>query len=394
LAEQSYKAAVGQLGPQLSLNGSYTRTDGSGTASFGGSGGGSSTVSGLNEFKQFQTTVTNIIDVTGIAKHGVSAARLQRDAARQTFDAQSNQTKKNVRTSFFGVLQAKSLVKVQRDELAAAQQRLKNAKVRYEAGDISEFDVLRLETEAKRSEQALVAANGDYAIAKQRFNDVLGRDAHLDFEPVDAVIDDLRLVSYDEAITRANQARPEIQSTDLLYKSFRHVRLAFQGASLPVFTVGATWTRVVDPFPGQEENSAQAFLQFSAPLYTSGINQARAKAARADEEKAKVTHERTKSQVALEVRTAITQIQTSRESYEVALKGQELAKESLRLAQLRYDEGAGILLDVTTAQSELTRADSAVVTTRYQLLTAIAALQSAVGSDDVFLSSQSETKRP
>lgn len=383
LAEQNYRQVTGQLGPQINLGGNYSYSDSS-----------NSSDPGSKEFKQFQTTVTKIIDITGIAKHGVTASKLLRDAAKQTFLAQTNSVKRTVRTNFFDVLQSNALVSVQQDELKSSADRLKNAKLRFDAGDVSEFDVLRLETEVKRSEQALVESDGNYQIAKQKLNDSIGRDVNIDFVPADVPDDKKSTLPFEVALGKALESRPDVASNELAYDSFRHIRLAHEGASLPVFSVGATWTNTIDPFPGQNANGGQAFVQFSAPLYTSGVTRARASAAKAEEDKAKISLERTKSQVALDVKTAVTQIETSQKSFEVAITGQALAKEALRLAQLRYDEGAGILLDVTTAQSELTRAVAAVVTTRYQYLTAIASLQNAVGIDEVFTTKTTETKIP
>ncbi len=122
-------------------------------------------------------------------------------------------------------------------------------------------------------------------------------------------------------------------------------------------------------------------MQFTIPLYNSGVTRARAQAARQDEEQSRINLEQIRHLISLDVLNALTRIETASKAHEVALKGQDLATESLRLAQIRYDEGAGILLDVTTAQSELTRAQGSVVTAKYQYLTAIAALQAATGTD-------------
>lgn len=372
IAEQNFRQATGQLGPQVSVGGNYTKFD------------EASGPSSSSEVKEVSATITNIIDITGIASKGVAAARLQRGAARMEYEARKNQVKNDVRESFYAVLQTKSLVKVQQDELASSLERLENARLRQRAGDLSQFDVLRLETEAKRSEKALVEARGNFEIAKQRLNDTLGRSVETDFDPVDVADADDQTMNFESAVKRANEVRPEIAARSLLHRSLRNIRLAHEGAYLPVFSVGATWTRDLDPSVGQNADSSLAFVQFSAPLYTSGVTRARAAAAKAEEEKAKIALDQTRSRVALEVKSAVTLIETSQESLQVALKGLDLAKEAFRLAQLRYNEGEGILLDVTTAQAELTRADAGVVTSRYQLLTAIAALQKAVGTDDIF----------
>lgn len=382
-ADQLFREAGGLLKPQLNMVGSYTRTDGSGTASFGTPGQGGSTVGGLNEFKQFQVTASNIIDLTGTARNGVVATRLQRDAAQETLNAQVNTVKNLARSQYFQVLQAVALVTVQEDELRAARERLRNTRIRHEAGDVSKFDVLRLETEEKRSEQALVDAEGNLSLAKHGLNNVLGRPIDTEFDPVDVPEFGAIDTDYGRALKLAYANRPEIRSGEFSFEAFMRFRKLQQGGSLPIVTVGATWTRVIDPFPGQAASSAQAFLRFTIPLYTSGVTRARVESARQDEEQSRINLEQIKHLVSLDVLNALTQIETASKAYEVSLKGRELAKESLRLAQLRYDEGAGILLDVTTAQSELTRAQGSVVTAKYQYLTAIAALQGAVGKDDL-----------
>ena len=127
-------------------------------------------------------------------------------------------------------------------------------------------------------------------------------------------------------------------------------------------------------------------------MFDGGITRARTRAAREFEEQAELRLDQTKLSVSLDVRSALTQLETARKAYEVALSGLALARESLRLAGLRYDEQAGILLDVTVAQGELTRAEAAVVTARYQYLTAVAALQRALGTDDLTLPEGVEPK--
>jgi outer membrane protein TolC len=87
--------------------------------------------------------------------------------------------------------------------------------------------------------------------------------------------------------------------------------------------------------------------------------------------------------VALAVLNAVTQYETALESKAAADQNVVLATEALRLAQLRYDEGAGILLDVTTAQADLTAASNRAAAARFQVRLAYAQLQLAVGQDDL-----------
>jgi outer membrane protein TolC len=298
-------------------------------------------------------------------------------------EAQINEVKGLVRAQFYHALQAKALVQVQSDELTSARQRLANAKLREAAGDVSRFDVMRLETDAKRSEQALLDAEGAYTLAKQNLNSILGRAIETDFDPADVAPKMDVQVAADDAVAMAQQNRPEVKSNDFLVQAADRLVGVQAGGLKPSLSFSAQYSRVIDPAPGQFENSLFGVLNLSVPLYDSGITRNRTVAARAFREQAQIRLEQVRLGVSSDVRGAITRLETTKKGYEVAQAGLEFARESLRLAQLRYDEGAGILLDVTTAQGELTRARAALVTAQYQYLSAVAALQRAIGSDDL-----------
>ena len=67
----------------------------------------------------------------------------------------------------------------------------------------------------------------------------------------------------------------------------------------------------------------------------------------------------------------------------VARKQVETAQETLRLSELRDRAGEGLLLEVLDAQRQLTQARNDLNTAKYDYLAALAALQRAIGRDDV-----------
>ena len=378
-AKANHAAAGGALGPKISGSAQYVRlaegvSTGSGSGGFGGS---------TADSKQVSLVLSQLIDIFGVTRNSVQAARFQRMSSEMLVEAQVNEIKSLVRAQFYQTLQAKALVLVQSDELTSARQRLANAKLREAAGDVSRFDVMRLETDAKRSEQALLEAEGAYTLAKQALNSLLGRAIETVFEPADVAPQmDVR-VSADDAVAAAHQNRPEVKSNNFLVQAADKLVGVEAGGLKPSLSFSAQYSRVIDPAPGQFENSLFGVLNLSIPLYDSGITRNRTAAARAVREQAQIRLEQVRLSVSSDVHSAITRLETTRRGYEVAQAGLEFARESLRLAQLRYDEGAGILLDVTTAQGELTRARAALVTAQYQYLSAVAALQRALGTDDL-----------
>jgi outer membrane protein TolC len=55
------------------------------------------------------------------------------------------------------------------------------------------------------------------------------------------------------------------------------------------------------------------------------------------------------------------------------------ARESLRLANIRYKAGTGTLLEVTNAEADLAVAETNLATAQFQLLTEFASLQRSEG---------------
>jgi outer membrane protein TolC len=147
--------------------------------------------------------------------------------------------------------------------------------------------------------------------------------------------------------------------------------------------LSAAHNRVIDPPMGSSDNGTIGTLALSYPVFDSGITRSRVRAARQDENSAMIGLEQVTLAVVLDVRASYTRLATAKESLAVALDSEKLATEALRLAQLRYDEGAGILIDVTAAQADLTAARGSVQSAKYEYLTAYSALQRAVGRDDL-----------
>ena len=383
-AKDNQKAASAALRPKITAGAQYIRLAQGVSNSFGGSGFGGST----SDSKQFNAQLAQLIDISGTTHRAVDAAKFQKLSRQMDVATQVNEIKNLVRGQFYQVLQSRALVKVQQDALGSAQLRLKNALLREAQGDVSHFDVLRLQTDAKRSEQALVDAENNYEIAKQTLNSFLGRPIETEFDPADVTGAMDVSMEAERALGVATKNRPEVRSGGYLVQSAESLVGVEQGALKPSLAFSTQYTRTIDPSPGQTVQSLFGVLTLSFTLSDSGLTRSRVNAAREVEKQAAIRLEQTKLAVSLDVRSALTRLESAKKAYEVAIAGQDFAKEALRLAQLRYDEGAGILLDVTTAQSDLTQAQGAAVTARYQYLSAVAALQRAVGTDDLTASAQ------
>lgn len=333
-----------------------------------------------------QTTVSlaisQVIDITGAIGKAVSQARLQRESQTFLLKSEVNKVKGQVKGAYFQILQADALALNQAAEVTAAKERLAKAEIRFKNDAIPRFDVIRFETELRRSEQALTEAKLNATLARQSLNNILGRPIDT---PLDVVaLKDLPPQSLDpgSVTQKALSQRPDLRAgeknLEALIKVMERERLGMG----PQLSVGAQHTETLSKIAvGGARGTTAAVINVSIPLYDSHLTRTKVRFASKDVEQASILLDQARLGIALEVRSALTRLASTFESYATAKKTKELAQEALRLAQLRYDEGVGILVDVTSAQSEFTRASNAVVIAEFQIHAAYSELQKAAGAD-------------
>lgn len=347
------------------------------------SGFGELQPSGSQTSTSLNLNLNQAIDISGVNRARIRAADLLADAADARVDVARNDVRNLVRTTYSSALQANELVEVQQAAVTANASRLEDARIREREGAIARFDVIRFESQLRQSEQALVEARGNLEVSKQNLNLAMGRAIEtpitLEGEETfrEAELDPAALVQ----VALAN--RPEVVSAEFTVEALRQSRLAEERERLPSLAVGANYGRNFDPSFGQAGSTAAAQATVSFPLLTGGAIEASTRAARQREERAMIQLEQLQLAVALEVRSAVTRYETAVEAYAAAQSNAELAREALRLAELRYREQAGIQLDVITAQADLTAAEAAVASAAFQVRIAYADLQRAVGADDL-----------
>ncbi|MCB8932653.1 MAG: TolC family protein [Fimbriimonadaceae bacterium] len=371
-------AAKGSLGPSVAVNGTYTRFDKATVAQFGSQ----SVVVSPIDSKQASLSLNWQVDIAGNTGRAIKAAKNLTDASEAQRDAQVNDVKERVRQAYYGVLQSIELLDVVRQTRDANKARLANAQVQFEAGTVARVDVLRFDTQLAQSESDVLAAENQVRLAKQALNNVLGRPIETPFDPEPVTVLPKADAAADSYVAEALASRPEIVAQRNTLDALRFVREAEQRGLSPSLNLSAVHNRNIDAQGfSSRSSSTTGTAVISWPIFDSGITRSRVHAAQRDEESASLQLEQLKLGISLEVRQALSNLRDAEARQVVAAKQATLAEESYRLAQVRYDAGEGIQLEVTDALTELTRARAGVVNARYDTLNAYAALQRAVASD-------------
>lgn len=375
-ADGLVRAARGATGLQFSVGGQYQRFD-QPIITFAGSSPAS-----LIDQKTATASVSMLIDVAGVFRKGVDAAREQREAASQSLTAAQNEIRATVRTAYYNVLAAGWGVTIREEALKTTQARLDNARKVFEVGSLARFDVLRLETEVARAQADVIDAQNALALVKSALNNAMGRPIETPFDAVD-VESMVPSASEGELVQLAMTKRPEIAAAEAGVRALGRVKETEERGLKPSLALSGQYTRTIDALRGQRVNQVVGVASLTIPLYDSGITRARVRAAQEDQTQARVRLEQLRLGITLQVRQAWLRLKNAREQLDVANKLVDLQAEALRLAEVRFNEGEGILLDVNQAQTDLTAARVSQNNARYQLLAAIAELKLAAGVDDL-----------
>ncbi|MCX6359584.1 MAG: TolC family protein [Armatimonadetes bacterium] len=326
------------------------------------------------------------IDITGLIRTAVKASDLQVAMARLGVEQTRLGVVLGVRTAYYDVLRARAFAEVAEAALKNARERATMADAYEKAGTGTKFDVLRAETEvANVAQSALMASNG-VKLATAALNHALGIDQNTPTEIADAP-DAAAAPELPAALELAYARRPEVAQAEAGVRAAElGIRLA-QRSSLP--TLGVSWTGRYTPDDAglaPQKTSWMAAAQANLPLFDQGMAKARVRKARADVEAAANGKQVLLDGIALQVRQAHLDLANATERLTVTAAALQQAEEQYRLSQVRFETGvtqapgASPLLEASDAQTALTQARINHLTARYDILSARARLDAAMGA--------------
>jgi len=371
----------GQLGPKVTLSGTYTRYDKETVAAFGGN----SVVIQPIDSKSVVIGLQWALDISGNTGRIVRASKATVLASEQTLQATKNDVKLNVRQSYLSVLKAEDQIDVAKQSLADAQERLKNAQAELAAGTKANIDVIRIQADVAQAESDLITAQNQFDLSKQLLNNAMGRAIETEFEVVH--LPDLPAAPGGDATALANAAqenRPEVKALAKTREALALITRATERGMNPSLVLGVNQTRNIDAQGFSTRNSSTVgTLTLNIPVFDSGVTRSQVKEARQDEQQAKIQFDQVKLGISLEVRQALTNMTNSAARLKVAQEQLKSAEENYRIAKVRFSAGEGITLEITDALQQLTQARTGLVAARYDYWNAYSQLQRAVGTDDI-----------
>jgi len=267
-----------------------------------------------------------------------------------------------VREAFFDHVTARRLEEVGMKSLSRAEKHLAFSRERYAAGTVPKEDVLKAQVELADANLSLVSARSAVRSTLARLNTAMGIPAETGTTvvPPEGPLVSPDTMQLSAALSGAESRRPELKTALANYVATGAVIRRAKAAFLPqVGVTGMLGVRDTEFPPGEKDWSAG--VKVTWPLFTGFARRHESDLAKAESEKARAQFQGVSNRIREEVVVAHSGLRETFEAVHAAEVLVSKAKESLRLAEERYANGVGTILDLLDAQVSLTRDEAKVV---------------------------------
>jgi len=337
---------------------------------------------GKEENVTLQGVVTAPVYTGGALTAGVRAAKAGVEAAALSSERERQQIAFAVRQNYYGVLTALEQTTVARQNLAAAEEQLRVARAFFEAGSAPQFDVIRAEAGVQAAQLGVTAAVNQEKLARAALNNVMGVSQDCVFNLTTALAREQVVGDLGKLESTALAQRPDLLSLRANERALRERITIARAQRRP--TVGLNWTYTA---PVSETTFSMGgwtlSLAASLDIFNFGRTRAAVNEARHTVDQTMALEEQLRQGVSLQVRQAYLNANTAFEQISTAAAQLRAANEALRIAQVRYREGEGTLLEVTDAQAARESAATNYNAAVFNYNVAVSSLELALGSGPV-----------
>jgi outer membrane protein TolC len=373
-ATAALKEAINGKLPEAKVSGSYLRLNSANVdlKSDNNNGGG-----GGNKAPDISQAMYGILNVSlpvytgGRIKYGIEAAKYLAEATKLDADNDKEEVIQNTIEAYVNLYKAKSSVNLVKENLAEAQQRVKDFTNLEQNGLLARNDLLKAELQASNFELNLLDAENNWQLANVSMNLLLGLPEDIQLEPDSALINqNFQVQTLDEYVQAAYKNRTDLASLDLKKKATEtniksakaeyYPNLAITGgyiaADIPKFV---TITNAVNIGAGVSYNIGSLWKTKAK------VQQAEAKA-----KQIAINESLMNDNVRLEVSKAYLNWLSSQKKIDVYKKAVDQSEENYRIVKNKYNNSLATttdLLDADVAQLQakmnliFSKADAVVI---------------------------------
>lgn len=317
-------------------------------------------------------------------KAKIEARSMETESKRLLLTAQRSDLRLQVINAYTMYLKAQKGVKTQKDELDSLTRSYEDTNIRYEQGMVAKNELLLIDVQRLRAEQALFAAKSEKIRAREELRRLVGgalepEESIEDFQADADITKDLDTL-LDETYTN----RSELQALYRLHDASVAEREAVTGTYYPRVDLQADYTinDKENSFGNsiiQHKELFHTMVSVSWNLYNGRANEAQRSAILEQMSGQDADIASMKLDLRYQLRAAYEAYRVAESAKDVAARARESAEENYRITSDRYEYGQVDTLNLLTAQSNLTAAHNAYNDAYYDLYTAAKAVERISG---------------
>jgi outer membrane protein len=387
LAHEDVAQAGTAILPSLGLRSEYLGTQGNGKLA----SGRFVTNDGVHVYRDWSVFHQDLSPGT-LMRTGYRRAMASEAVARAKSEIARRGLVVTVTRAYYGFVIAQHKYATAQQALEQAQRSLSIGEKLERGGEVAHSDVVKFQLQSAAQEQAFRETKLAMQTARLDLAVLLFRDFDQDFE----AIDDLHLASamppFEEVQVMAERQSPELRaSNNALRGASLDVSIA-RHAFLPSLTVDTVYGIEANAFALRAPVAAARELgplpnlgyfvtaSLTMPVWDWGVRKSKLRQAEYTRRQAAVELSATQRQLIRNLNAFYLEAQTARDQVDSLRRSADLAAESLRLYNLRYEAGDATVLEVVDAQTTLTQARNAYDDALVRYRVALANLQTLTGS--------------
>jgi outer membrane protein TolC len=331
-----------------------------------------------------------------VTRSPIVLARLDRDISVASFKSRLMDTLLDVERTYWDLVVAQRRVTAVREALEAAEENLRIARLRHEAGKDKRLIVSLAESAVTSRQADLIAARLELATTSDRLKRLLN-DTELPLDDpalIEAaegpIVHPMRVdrAVHQQSMLTALEERPEIVEANARLAQLGLLERVARNDRLPRFDLAAAYGMT-----GLHGKNAEALRQqFGTEFFEWSVgievevpigNRARAAAhrrAQLEEQRTVKEREDTRQRILLEVSEAVRSLASAEEAVLATRAAREAAEQTLQDQQANVTAGAALVKDLLEAQRDLAEAKVREVESQAAYMTSLAALERAKGT--------------
>lgn len=325
---------------------------------------------------------------SGAAFIGIRVAKTYSEIANTYYESAKNELKVQVKQAYYSYLLAKEVVKLSKQNLALAEDNLKNTQSMYRAGMISEYDLVRAGVQVQNLIPEIQSAENSVKVTENLIKLISGLKMEDKIRIDDTLSYTIQSLSeFEDYYERLMTLNPMVKGGELETLLREDAVTARYAQHFPTLSLFGSWQTEAQEdderaFSKWRYQSSSAIgLTLKIPIFKGFQTSSVVEQARLDHQIAIENFDKTKKMLGNQLSDVMGNIERDKQRLSAYMATINQAELAYSIAVKRYNTGLSTQLEVVDAMVSLTRSKVNYLTAIYDYQISIAKLEQLIAKD-------------